>query len=132
MKHEILVRWTNLLEKAIAVLLLVAIAVYAAICSVKAAQGIFTGEFRLELFMETILTLVVGIEFVRMLILHTAQSVIEVLLYAVARQIVIYHDSALENLWGVSAIALIFVIQRYLLDPKRKTTNEKEGILDEG
>lgn len=137
MKHVTLVRFTNLLEKGIAALLLLAITAYTLICAVQAVQGMTTGDFRLEMFLETVLTLVVGIEFVRMLILHTAQSVIEVLLYAVARQIVIYHDSALDNLLGVSAIALIFVIQKYLLDPEKKLLGSKYkkengGALDEG
>lgn len=73
--------------------------------------------------MENILTLVVGIEFVRMLILHTPQSVIEVLLYAVARQIVITHDSSLDNLIGVTAIAVIFMIQKYLLSDKKQNND---------
>ena len=61
------------------------------------------------------LTLVVGVEFVKMLILHTPESVIEVLLYAVARQIIISHESAMENLVGVLAVALIFVVKKYFL-----------------
>ena len=82
-----------------------------------------SGEFKLEAFMGTILTLVVGIEFVRMLILHTPQSVIEVLLYAVARPVVISHEQAIDHLIGVLAIAVIFVIQKYLM----KGTNEKKA-----
>lgn len=62
------------------------------------------------------LTLVVGVEFVKMLILHTPESVIEVLLYAVARQIIISHESAMENLVGVLAVALIFVVKKYFLN----------------
>lgn len=139
MKQERLLQITNLLEKAVALILLLAIGVSTLLYTIKAVQGLTTGDFRLEYFMEGVMTLVVGIEFARMLMLHTAQSVIEVLLYAVARQIVIYHDSALDNLFGVGAIALIFVIQKYLLDPnkkllgsKHKSITEHGGIEDEG
>lgn len=48
-----------------------------------------------------------------MLLLHTPESVIEVLLYAVARQIIISHESAMENLIGVLAVAIIFIIRKY-------------------
>ena len=72
-------------------------------------------SFQLDAILEKALTLVVGVEFVKMLILHTPESVIEVLLYAVARQIIISHESAMENLVGVLAVALIFVVKKYFL-----------------
>ena len=34
-------------------------------------------------------------------------------LYAVARQIIISHESAMENLIGVLAVAIIFIIRKY-------------------
>ena len=71
--------------------------------------------FRSHTAVPRALTLVVGVEFVKMLILHTPESVIEVLLYAVARQIIISHESAMENLVGVLAVALIFVVKKYFL-----------------
>lgn len=123
MKNEWMVRIVKYLEYIIAIISMVAIVVSIFLCTWKAFCSFSNGTFELEGFMETILTLVVGIEFVRMLILHTPQSVIEVLLYAVARQIVISHDSALDNLVGVLAIATIFVIQKYLLDGKEQKIN---------
>ena len=66
-------------------------------------------SFQLDAILGKALTLVVGVEFVKMLILHTPESVIEVLLYAVARQIIISHESAMENLVGVLAVALILL-----------------------
>lgn len=130
MKNETMVQAVKLMEKAIAVIFMFAIGVSLIICVVEATGSFMEGTFRLESFMETILTLVVGIEFVRMLLLHTPQSVIEVLLYAVARQIVISHESAMDNLIGVLAILLIFVIKKYLLDERKERTNG--GNDDEG
>lgn len=130
MKNEVMVQAVKVMEKAIAVIFMVAIAGSLVICVFEATGSFMDGSFRLEAFMETILTLVVGIEFVRMLILHTPQSVIEVLLYAVARQIVISHESAMDNLIGVLAILLIFVIKKYLLDARKEQIdggNDDEG-----
>ena len=48
-----------------------------------------------------------------MLILHTPGAVLEVLLYAIARQVIMSHESAMENLIGVSAVAILFLIRKY-------------------
>lgn len=110
-----LVQVMKLIELVIAVFLMIAIVISTIACVVYGADSIMDQSFQLEVILEKSLTLVVGVEFVKMLILHTPDSVIEVLLYAVARQIIISHDSALENLFGVMAVALIFVVKHYFL-----------------
>ena len=42
---------------------------------------------------------------------------LDVLLYAIARHLVVGHDSALENLLSVGAIALIFIVRRFFFVP---------------
>lgn len=105
--------FVNLLEFIIALCLIVGIVV--AICSVAffGMQAMVNQTFQLESFLSTILSIVVAIEFVKMLLLHTPESVLEVVLYAVARQIILSHDSAMENLIGVLAVCVIFVIRKY-------------------
>lgn len=65
-------------------------------------------------FLGHILLLVVGVELVAMLVMHTPGSVIEVLLYAVARTMLIYSKDTLDFLIGIAAIAAIFGIRKYL------------------
>ena len=55
-----------------------------------------------------------GIEFIKMLIKHTPGSVVEVLLFALSRHMVLEGGNALENLLTVCAIAVIFAIRRFL------------------
>lgn len=114
--NDRLVKMVKVLELAIATLLLVAILAAGVLVIKDTLLSFFSGDFRLDGLLESVLTLVVGLEFVKMLILHTPESVIEVLLYAVARQVIISHDSAMENLIGVSAVAIIFIIRKYLLN----------------
>lgn len=123
MSNDWMVKVVKYMEIAIAIISMIAIGVSTVVCVCQAVGAFVDGFFQLNEFMENILTLVVGIEFVRMLILHTPQSVIEVLLYAVARQIVITHDSSLDNLIGVTAIAVIFMIQKYLLNNEKQKDN---------
>ena len=61
-------------------------------------------------FLESALDLVIGIEFIKMLIKHTPGSVVEVLLFALSRHMVLEGGNALENL----LIAVIFAIRRFL------------------
>ena len=67
------------------------------------------------IFLERALSLVIGIEFIKMLVKHTPQSALDVLLYAIARHMVLNHEDALENLIGLLAIAVLFVISRFLI-----------------
>lgn len=68
-----------------------------------------------ETLLSSAFTLVIGIEIIRMMCEHSSEIVFEVLTFAIARQIVIDHTHAIDNLYGVAAIALIFVIRKYLL-----------------
>ena len=52
-----------------------------------------------------------------MLAKHSPGSSLEVLLYAIARHMVVGHESALENLLSVGAIALIFVVRKFFFVP---------------
>ncbi|HOM44005.1 MAG TPA: phosphate-starvation-inducible PsiE family protein [Bacillota bacterium] len=59
-------------------------------------------------FLGHTLLLVVGVEMVAMLVRHTPGSVIEVLLYAVARKMLISNAHMLEFFLGIASIASIF------------------------
>ena len=57
------------------------------------------------------------IEFIKMLAKHSPGSVLEVLLYAIARHMIVGHEDAVQNLVSVGAIALIFIIRKYFFVP---------------
>ena len=58
--------------------------------------------------------LIIGVELIRMLYLHSPITVFEVLLFAIARQIIIDHSSPVNSLLGVVAIAILFATRKYL------------------
>ena len=66
-------------------------------------------------FLSQALSLVVGVEFVKMLCRHSAQTVVEVLLFATARQMVVEHMDPVQTLIGVIAIAILFAIRKFLM-----------------
>ena len=63
-------------------------------------------------------TLVLGIEFIRMLSTHTLDSVLEIMLLAIARQMIVEHSTPLENLISVVSMALLYLVRKYLYIPK--------------
>ncbi len=78
-------------------------------------------------FLGNALTLLIGVEFVKMLAKHTAENLLEVLMFAIARQMVVEHLNMVETLIGVVAIAVIFAIRKYLL---LKAPENKEKTYD--
>ena len=58
-------------------------------------------------FLANALSLVVGVEFVKMLCRHSAQTVVEVLMFATARQMVGEHRAPTPTRIGVSASAAL-------------------------
>lgn len=74
-------------------------------------------EVEIRTFLERSLDIVIGIEFIKMLAKHSPGSSLEVLLYAIARHMVVGHESALDNLISVGAIALIFVVRKFFFVP---------------
>ena len=66
-------------------------------------------------FLHTILNVVVGLEFVRMLIDMTPANTLEVLIMATARYVIMNHDSPVALLIGVLCVAILFAIRRFLI-----------------
>ena len=62
-----------------------------------------------------ILTIVIGLEFVSMLIDLTPANTIEVLILAIARYVIIEHTNAVSTIVCVICIAGLFAIKRFLV-----------------
>lgn len=65
-------------------------------------------------FIEQALTVAVGIEFAKLLCKHRASTVVEVLIFAVARHMMGEHTSVVENLICIISIAILFAIRKYM------------------
>ena len=74
-------------------------------------------DVEIRTFLERALDIVIGVEFIKMLAKHSPGSSLEVLLYAIARHMVVGHESAVENLLSVCAIALIFIVRKFFFVP---------------
>lgn len=60
------------------------------------------------------MSIAIGVEFVKMLCTHQPGTIIEVLLFATARQMIVEHLNVYETLVGIGAIAALFAIRKFL------------------
>ena len=73
--------------------------------------------------LDSAMTLAIGVEFIKMLCKHTPETVVEVLLFAIAKQLVVFHTTPLENMLNVAAIAGLFAVRKFLLRAEDKPLN---------
>ena len=62
-----------------------------------------------------LLSLVVGLEFVRMLIDTTPSNILEVLTVAITRHVILSHDDPWANVASILCIAALFATRRFLI-----------------
>ena len=82
--------------------------------------------------LDNILTIVVGLEFVRMLIDMTPGNTLEVLIVAIARQVIVSHDDPISNVCCVLCIAGLFATRHFLIPRKEMNLEISELAPDEG
>ena len=73
--------------------------------------------------LHNLLSIVVGLEFVRMLIDTTPANILEVLTVAITRHVVLSHDDPWSNLACIACIGGLFAIRRFLI-PKHELQEE--------
>ena len=105
--------FASVIEISISIIVLIAIV----IAGIQVVREVFSlaGDPKAHegftVFLGHAFNLIIGVEFIKMLAKHTPGSAIEVLLFAIARQMVV------ENLIGIVTIALIFAIRKFLFVP---------------
>lgn len=80
---------------------------------------------QLNSFLAQVLLLVIGVELVVMLSMHIPGVLLEVLLYAIARKLILLpkNSGMADLLLGVLAIVVIFAIRKYLLNPEERVVS---------
>ena len=120
-------RALHFLERIIAIITIAALltALGLEIYEMFTTQGYFSDTHHM---LHNLLTIVVGLEFVRMLIDTTPANILEVLTVAITRHVVLTHEDPLANLASVACIAGLFAIRRYLI---RRSELKEEMLEDE-
>ena len=69
--------------------------------------------------------IVIGLEFVKLLMHLTPGNILEVLTMALSRGIIVNHGSAVENLMSIACIIALFAAKRYLI-PRAELNKEMD------
>ena len=88
-----------------------------------------SGIDSLVVILDKAITLAIGAELIKMLCKHTPETIIEVLAFALARQLIVEHTSSLENLLTVAAIAILFAVRRFLLN-RHDMVETPDGLVE--
>ncbi len=126
-KHETLIhKVLHIIERVIA---FITLAVMLFMLGLEIYKMFTTAEYfaTMDRFLQNILTIVVGLEFVRMLIDLTPANTIEVLIVAIARQVILTHNNPWANLASVLCIAGLFATRHFLI-PKEELTIELSEV----
>lgn len=109
----------SFLEIFLALMLALALVV----CSIQVIPTIFQLRISMEtvsvfrVFLEALFELVIGVEALKLLCKHTPGSALEILLFTIAREMIVNHTTPEQNLLVVLSIAVIFAIRRFMYVP---------------
>lgn len=78
------------------------------------AQLLFEVPSYLQTRMSDACVIIIGIELIKMITSFTLDSVVDVMLLAIARQMIVEHTSPIENLLAVISVGLLFAIRKFL------------------
>ena len=79
-------------------------------------------------FLESVLGIVIGLEFVSMLVDFTPANILEVLVLAISRHVIINHTDPVSTIVCVVCIAALFAVKRFLI-PKEDLKKVISGNL---
>lgn len=88
-------------------------------------QGQMNTELFLE-FLEMILNLVIGIEFLKMLLRPNTDMILEVLVFVIARHMVVRTTTSWEDFLSVTSVLALLLVQKYL-DKQKEDTEEPKS-----
>ena len=118
-------RVLHILERVIAILTLIALL---GALGIEVYHMFTSAEYFADVnhMLHNLLTIVVGLEFVRMLIDTTPANILEVLTVAITRHVVLSHDDPWSNMACIACIAGLFAIRRFLI----RRSELKEEMVD--
>ena len=115
--QELVTEISHYLEILLSLILTIAM-IFFAISLVANLPGFLISDVNNNRLFENILgralTLAVGVELIKMLSKPSPGTVIEVLLFALTRQMIVDHPKMFDFLLGIIAVAILFAIRRYL------------------
>lgn len=117
------------LELLVAVLVLIGIIL--SVCSVikdfEAFRILLDDTSSFKSYLDDIFAIVIGIEFLQMFCRPNSDNIMEVLIFLVARHMIVSTTTPYEDFVSVISIILLCVLRRHLHNTREKKETEAEG-----
>lgn len=122
--HEVKEKIDHIIEKALIFLetfiAVVSVIVLMALLATELIHiftepSFFEAEDAISNYLHETLSIVVALEFIKLLLHLTPANILEVLTMAIARSIIVNHGSAVDNLLSIACIIGMFAARRYLI-----------------
>ncbi len=112
----------EILELTAAVLVLIAIllSLFSIVKDITVFRHLLNDTAAFKVFLDNIFTIVIGIEFLAMLCRPNSDNVIEVLIFLVARHMIVGDTTPFEDFVSVISVALLCILRRYLKNTRKK------------
>ncbi|MEY8337377.1 hypothetical protein AALB16_04980 [Lachnospiraceae bacterium 62-35] len=119
---------SNYFEILMAVIVIIAILI--SLTHVPERMVVLWNEGGFNSFLIAIFDIVIGIELLKMFCRHDLDSVVEVMVFTVSREMVIEHMPILDTLVGIAAIALLFIVRKFLFVSALDKHDDSPGPVD--
>lgn len=118
---------------ALMVLIAILLSIISLVRDVSVFQKLLVDPSEFKHYLEQIFMLVIGIEFLGMLCRPSSENVIEVLIFLVARHMIVGDTTPYQDFVSVISVALLCVVRRYLrvAGEKQKENNSAEPYENE-
>ena len=131
-KHKIdqlIEKFLVVLETGIAIASMVVLIglLFAEFAHIFTDMSFFSQDDAVSHFLHEVLSIVIGLEFVKLLMHLTPANILEVLTMAIARGIIVNHGSAVDNLLSIACIIGMFAARRYLI-PRNELYQEMDEV----
>nr|WP_297766059.1 transporter [uncultured Butyrivibrio sp.] len=118
--QKIVLKMPGILETIVAAILLIAV-IYGGfgliLDSIDFAQNNYS--LYLENVLKDAFSVIIVIEFVRMLVKHSMKTIVEVLIFTIARGLVVDHENSMQMLLQIIAIAILLICRKHFTnDPE--------------
>lgn len=114
---------------AVIVLIGIVLAIISMVKDVDLTQSLFQDTSNFKEFLVNVFAIVIGIEFLEMLCRPNPDNVIQVLVFLIARHMIVGDTSPYEDFVSVISVAILLLLSRYLHMGKKgeRGDGEREG-----
>lgn len=105
--------------------------IFSLITNTELFGQLLTDTSAFKQYLDQIFMLVIGIEFLVMLCKPSSENVIEVLIFLVARHMIVGDTTPYQDFASVFSVALLCVVRRYLRINRENREEKKHGTADQ-